>query len=258
MEVHLALQSHLTRKDIKMKIKTIFTILPILATIVLSSPIDKLTFVTEEYPPFNYTKDGKLLGENTQIIENILKIANSNQKVENILVLPWAIGYEMALTTPNTALFSTTKTTQRVPLFEWVGPLASHKTVLLAKKSLSGQKLQDISSLKVVVIHKDAGAQLLENLPTKPKQIITASTNIEAAQMLHYGRVDAWAYGELTGEWILEMIGLNPNDYTSILTLATSDLYIALHPDSDPKAILELKKAFEEIHLARPKKEDGL
>jgi len=186
-----------------------------------------------------------------------MEITKSNQKEENILILPWAIGYEMALSTPNTALFSTTKTAHRENLFEWVGPLTSNKTVLLAHKNLKFKSPEDISKLSVVVIHKDAGAQLLEDLPTKPKQIITAASNIEAAQMLYYGRVDAWAYGELTGHWILQMLGLNPQDYPPILTLSQNDLYIALHPKSDPKAIKALKEAFKSLSLSSPTQKDN-
>jgi len=234
------------------QIKFILLFLQIFATFSLGSSIDKITFVTEEYPPYSYTKDGVLQGKNTQLIQKIFEISNSKQSVENIIVSPWAIGYEMALSTPNTALFSTTRTRQRESLFKWVGPLASHKTILLAKKSLPKEKSTNLANLKVVVIHKDAGAQLLEDMPTKPKQIITAATNIEAAQMLHYGRVDAWAYGESTGEWILKMIGLDVSDYESILTLAKSNLYIALHPDSDKDAIQELKDALKRVKSDEP------
>lgn len=213
----------------------------------IASPIDKLTFVTEEYPPYNYTENGTLIGKNTAIITQILKLSKSNQNSENILILPWAKGYEMALSTPNTALFSTLKTKQRESLFHWIGPLASHKTVLLARNTLTKEKRSDISNLRVVVIHKDAGAELLELLPNQPKQVITASSNIEAAQMLYYGRVDAWAYGESTGKWILQSMGLNPKEFLSILTLAKKDLYLALHPESDLDAINEIKKAFQKI-----------
>jgi polar amino acid transport system substrate-binding protein len=230
-----------------MKIKINLLLWHFCFALVFASSVDKLTFVTEEYPPFNYTQDGRLQGKSTQIIQKLLEISNSNQSVENILVVPWAVGYDMALSTPNTALFSTTKTAQRDALFKWIGPLASHKTVLLAYKDLQINSKEEISSLRVVVIHKDVGAQLLANLSTKPKQIITAASNIEAAQMLYYGRVDAWAYGESTGHWILQQLGLNPQDYPSILTLGQDDLYIALHPDSDIDAINALKAAYEKL-----------
>lgn len=234
-------------KRILMKFR-IPTLTLILFSCLFASPVDKITFVTEEYPPYNYTNDGKLIGKNTLIISKILEYSKSSQTIENTLILPWAIGYDMALSTPNTALFSTLKTKNRENSFIWIGPLASHKTVLLARSDLSETKGTNIENLKVVVIHKDAGAELLANLETQPKQIITASTNIEAAQMLYYGRVDAWAYGETTGKWILQSIGVNPKDFSPILTLAQSDLYLALHPKSDPDAVILIQEAFENIN----------
>jgi polar amino acid transport system substrate-binding protein len=216
------------------------------ASFAFSSPVDKITFITEEYPPYNYTKDGKLHGKNTKIIQKLFELTKSSKSVDDILVLPWAIGYEKALETPNIALFSTTRTKQREPLFKWVGPLSSHETVLLGHKDLLKKPI-DISKLSIVVIHKDAGAQLLESLSIKPKQVITAEDNIEAAQMLYYGRVDAWAYGELTGKWILKTLGINPDNYQSIYSLGKKDLYLALNPKTDPKAIEALKEALAKI-----------
>jgi len=70
------------------------------------------------------------------VVEEILKRLNQTGTLE---VLSREDGYELARTTPDVVLFSTTRTTERETLFQWVGPVASYDIVLYAK---NGSKLQ--------------------------------------------------------------------------------------------------------------------
>ena len=54
----------------------------------LSAPLaDTLHFVTEEYAPFNYTKDGKITGIAVEQVEAIAKAAGIDYTLE---IMPWA------------------------------------------------------------------------------------------------------------------------------------------------------------------------
>ena len=53
---------------------------------------------------------------------------------EPIQVYPWARAYKMALEEENVVLFGMTYTQDRSELFKWVGPLATKRDILLARK----------------------------------------------------------------------------------------------------------------------------
>ncbi len=59
--------------------KTLMVLIPFLfaITICYGNGIDDLKIMTEEYPPFNYMKDGKLVGLGTEIVVEMLKRTNS-------------------------------------------------------------------------------------------------------------------------------------------------------------------------------------
>ena len=73
---------------------------------------------------------------------------------------PWVRGYELALSQPNTVLFSTTRTPARESSFHWVGPIAQDRVVLLAHRDapmvIASLPEAIDRSLTVVVIRKQA------------------------------------------------------------------------------------------------------
>ncbi len=53
---------------------------------------ESFSIMTEEYPPFNYTEDGKLTGLSSEVMAELIKrIGHPN----NIKVLPWARAYNL-------------------------------------------------------------------------------------------------------------------------------------------------------------------
>ena len=101
---------------------------------VSAQTVDDLTFITEDYPPFNFERDGKRQGIAVDALAEMLALAGARKTRADIKVWPWARGYETALKEKNTVLFSTTRTEAREGLFKWVGPIMPSRIVLVAKK----------------------------------------------------------------------------------------------------------------------------
>ncbi len=57
-----------------------------LALPALAAPVQAVTLLTEENPPFNYTENGKLTGLVTELVVEAAKRANVPYTIE---VLPW-------------------------------------------------------------------------------------------------------------------------------------------------------------------------
>ncbi|MFY0991828.1 substrate-binding periplasmic protein [Halomonas sp. C05BenzN] len=213
--------------------------------------LDGLTFITEEYPPYNFMRHGRLEGLSVEILERIFAETDTPLTREDIHHYPWARGYETALTEPDTVLFSTTRTSQREALFQWVGPIATDRVSLIARQD-SGIRLDDIGDLidsdyRIAIIREDIGAQRLLEAGVPAARLRPAMTNVSAMMMLDRGRVDLWAYGEDVAYWLMEENGLDITDFTSVLVLSESDLYYALHRDTDPRLVARMQSALEAL-----------
>ena len=88
-------------------------------------------YITEQFPPFSYQEDGKLQGISVDLLEKMLGHMNMTLNRDEIKLLPWDQGYQMALQDNNAVIFSTGRIPEREALFEWAGPISSIKVVLL-------------------------------------------------------------------------------------------------------------------------------
>ncbi|EWH02133.1 substrate-binding periplasmic protein [Halomonas sp. BC04] len=216
-----------------------------------SAGLDELTFITEEYPPYNYKHGERLEGLSIETLERIFEETATPLSRDDIHYLPWARGYETALTDPATVLFSTTRTEQRESLFQWVGPIATDRVTLIARRD-SGIELDSLDDLmtgtyRVAVIREDIGAQRLQEAGIPSDQLHLAMSNVSALKMLERGRVDLWAYGEDVAFWLMEEHNLPIADFMSVLTISKSDLYYALHRDTDPDLVARMQTALDAL-----------
>ena len=216
-----------------------------------ASDLDRLTFITENYPPYNYVEEGELKGSSVGILKSMLHHSGANTGAADILVLPWARGYDTTLLTPDTVLFSTTRTSAREHLFQWVGPLAAGRVVLLARKdsNISIANLEALQSGKfsMVVIGEDIGAQKLLEAGVHPARMHTAVNNESAMNMLVANRVSLWAYGEDVAHWLLRKHGHEPGDFETVYVLSEDPLYFAINGDTDPALIERLQQILDDL-----------
>ncbi len=214
--------------------------------------LEGLTFITEEYPPYNYMRESHLEGISIEILERIFALTGATLSRDDIRYYPWARGYDTALSEPGTVLFSTTRTDQREALFQWVGPIATDRVTLIARRD-SGITLEDIDELigtdyRIAVIREDIGAQRLEEAGVPPRQLQVAMSNVSAMHMLEHGRVELWAYSEDVAFWLMQEHGLPTTDYTPVLTISESDLYYALHRHTDPALVEQMQEALDALN----------
>lgn len=233
--------------------KTILTTLLLLVTATLgwAAPLDKLTLISEEYPPLNYTEDGLRRGIASDLLVEMLARTGSLRSHKDIASLPWARGYQLALRNDNILLFSVTRTSSREPLFHWVGPILQSEIVLLARKDRqikldSLQQLQE-NQFKVGVVLADAGHQLLKEQKISARQIYPLSQGTYLAKMLAEKRVDLIAYDVLVSHWNLRKLGYDPDDFETVYHLQNSAYYYALSLKTDLKSVTRLQKEFDRL-----------
>lgn len=91
----------------------------------------KFAYLTEEYPPFNYTENGKLTGASVEILDSLLLRLEAGIDHTAVTVSDWETAYQKVLNTPGTMLFSMVKTNENESLFKWIGPVASDNEVAI-------------------------------------------------------------------------------------------------------------------------------
>lgn len=154
--------------------------------------------LTEEFPPYNFTEDGKIKGISSEIVREIL---NKVDHPDNIEVMPWSKGYSLVQKEDNIILFSTTRSPIREKLFKWVGPLVPNNTVFFARKGsgFSISSMDDARKVKAIGVYKDDFGELLLKKKgfTNLESVVDNRLNIKK---LVDGKIDLWLINELTGK----------------------------------------------------------
>ncbi|WP_447555276.1 substrate-binding periplasmic protein [Vreelandella sp. EE22] len=210
-----------------------------------------LTYVSEEYPPYNYAEKGVVQGRAVELLRRLFLHSQTPFESVHIHIFPWVRAYNLTLQTPNTVLFSTTKTPTREALFHWAGPIAIDHVALMAPpdSSLRIEALNDAiaQDLSIVVIREDIGELSLAEAGYPERLIHRALNNRSALSMLMNQRVDLWAYSANVARWLAEREGYVPSTLEPVYTLSDHPLYFAINKQSDPGLTARFQQAIDEL-----------
>lgn len=219
------------------------------AETLFANDIDKITIMTEEYPPYNLTENGELKGLSVEILDLMLdKVGSKQQTSKDVKVLPWARSYSLVQLKKNTMLFSMFRTEQREKLFKWVGPIDSSITALIAKKDkkIKINSVEDIKKYKIGTVKDDVGELALKELGIMNTDSISGTNAIEKSiRKLDRGRIDLFSYMYEPKSWKID--GFEPKNYENVYTLQKKDLYYAFHKETDDKVIQTLQAALDAL-----------
>ncbi|NQY93468.1 MAG: transporter substrate-binding domain-containing protein [Campylobacteraceae bacterium] len=217
-----------------------------------AKPIDEITFMTENYPPFNFKHNNKVQGISVDLILLMLQKLGGKQTRGDIHILPWARAYASVLEEEKTAIFAMTRTKKREKLFKWVGPISDTTIALIARKDrhIKINSVKDINDFKLGVVRDDIGEQLLHTLGVD-KNNIESTGGVDAIhkllKMLDRNRFDLFSYEFLVASWEMKKLGFDVNDYEMVYKLSEAQLYFAFHKNTPDSIIVALQKALDEL-----------
>jgi len=167
----------------------------VLAMLALALPAatsaDRLTVVTEEFYPLNYTENGKLHGYAVDIAETLLARTHI---AYDMTAYPWARAYQMAQRQPNVLIFSIVRTPKREKQFHWIAAISKRQVYLFKLAQRHDIKLQSMNDLFRYTIasnRDDVAQEQLEALGlTTGKHIDLSNRDASSLQKLVLGRVD--------------------------------------------------------------------
>lgn len=226
-------------------------ILALSTTLISASPLNGLSYMTEEYPPFNFTGSDKVLkGMSVEILLAIMKNQNASITKKDLKVVPWTRGYRQALKGPNMVLFSTTRTDKRESLFKWAGPIVPSVIAIIAhkKSNISINDPSELAKYSIGVVRDDVGEQLVRELNVFPdKNIKPQSKALNIIQQLKGSRIDLLAYEVNSLRYQIKELGLNNSDYLEVYTLNEGQLYFAFSPDVSDTTVTAMQTGLEAI-----------
>lgn len=200
--------------------------------------------MTEDYPPYNFMKDGKITGLATEVVQEITKRINHPADIE---LLPWARGYGLIQQQDGLILYSMTRTEEREGLFKWVGPVASNKWVFFAKKGsgITISSLEDAKKVGKVGTYKDDAAEAF----LKAEGFANLDSVLDDMQnvpKLMAGRINLWIVGELQGIYKAKEKGVN-DQLEKLFDVKDTQLYIAFSKNTADADIAIWQKALDDM-----------
>lgn len=182
---------------------------------------------TENYPPFNYSLDGKLTGCSVDIMREILKRIGNKSSIK---LTDWDTAYNTALHDHNGVCFSVSRTKDREPLFNWVGPLWINRWAFFASKKneIKIKSLDDARTLRVGTYFNDVCETFLYDHGFD--KIDCVNEDRLNAKRLVDGDIDLWIVADVNSAGIMaRQVGIDPNLIVPVYTIQEVPLYIALN-----------------------------
>lgn len=193
-----------------------------------------LVLATEEYPPYNMSSpQGSVTGVSTDIVKALLAEARIQYQ---LAIYPWARAIAMARTEPDTCVFSMSRTPEREPLYQWVGPLVQNDWALFAlPASPVPAQLTDAVKASIGSYQGDAIVPYLQGRGYKVD--VAPSDDVNPQKLLH-GRIDYWATGKLIGQYRLQQQHID--NIKPVLVFNRTEMYLACQRDIPQSLINQL------------------
>lgn len=214
------------------------------------SVAQEISVVTEEWPPFNYTENGKVIGLSTEVVEAVFAHAQIPVK---ITVYPWARAYNLALEDANVAIYTIGRTPERESLFHWIGPITPRaKEALYKLKTRSDIVIATIEDLKQYhigvirqeIVHQILSAQGFED-GTQVQAVPTQEQNIKK---LFAGRIDLLGSLDLVLAVEMKKAGLTMNELAEAFVLTEGPGYLAFSKATPIEVVERVRAAFEYVN----------
>ena len=224
-------------------------------------PAHSQNIYTENFPPYNYEDDGKILGLSSQIIQ---KMADEIGVEPSISFLPWARAYKYAKERGNSGIFSIVRIPSREADFQWVGPIETVNigiyTSELNTNRYSGENEQRLNQAKKVpsigVQRGGAAERILTSMGFE--NLDHSETTREAILRLIEHRYELLALDGNYLRFILEAENISLSRIRRVADVGKFDLYLAFS-NSTPKDVVERwQQALDTIRSRSSKESEGV
>lgn len=217
----------------------------VLGMFLICEGADRLRFITENSPPYNYEVSNRVTGLAVELVQIMGRDLGREPKIE---VLPWSEGYSLALQETNVVLFTTVLDERRRDKFKWVGPVGLSHQALFSKKgvALTNKQPEYLRGLgRVAAVHAAAPAQAAAaagfDVETYPSLEVAVEKFLQGKDFFLAANEDAVAF-------VMRNNGLEFSQLENVLSLRCQLMYLAF---SSGTADATVKKWQGELDLLK-------
>lgn len=199
-----------------------------------------IKFVTEEYPPYNFSTPDGPSGAAVDQVKTIMERLNQPYTIE---VLPWARAFMLAETDPAYCVFTTGHDAARDKSFQWVEPLLIDHMVMVrhAGSDIAPTSLEDARRFTIGTQREDFSASYLKEHGF-PKIDYAASLDSSLKKLIA-GRVDLL----MTSEKTFESMRTEGKPVEAVLTLDGKLYGIACHRDMPRDTVAKMQHELDRM-----------
>lgn len=213
------------------------------------SPVLALQLYTEEYPPVSFSHQGQPSGMAVEVVEELLRRIDQKASLQ---VVPWARAYHIARTTPGTAIFPTMRTSEREPLFKWVGPiiLARDNFYALRGSGIVIHSREELAAFRDIAVPRD-WFSYQELKAAGMRNLLGVNEPAQMFRLLRSGRVPLIVADNLSfyarGEAAAQVDYLGLNEVGVAFPYRESYGYITFSLETDDALIRRWQEALDEM-----------
>lgn len=212
---------------------------------------EPVRILTEEFPPYNYTAQGKITGLATEVVEAVLKEVGLQGRIQS---MPWARAYETARNTPGVLIYSIGRTPERDKHFKWVGVIAPTVYYLYGQpgRAYRVDSLGAAKPYQIGTVNEDVGEQFLVGQGFVKGHNLQSSVKYEHNyEKLKAGRIDLWIMSELTANYLARQAGDDPTltlaKVYRIPELSSDGYYMAFGMHTSDATVAQFRTGLEAI-----------
>lgn len=211
---------------------------------------EELRVYTEQYPPYNMTANGQPFAHKAEDVSglctDILKALLANTDLPySIKLRALNYGLNRAGQHPNHAIYCVSKTADREPSFDWVGPLASIKWTLFAKPG-SSIELKNLEDARKYRIGGYKGDVMTNYLDDKGFDVQAISNNGLNARRLENDQIALWVADGLAGPYLAADTA-DVTDLKPVLVFRETPMYLAVNKDTAPEILKALNEGYRKL-----------
>ena len=229
---------------------TVLTV-SLLALICLQASAATLQVVTED-SSYSSLENGKVSGVASEIVEKTLARAGITDY--HMALYPWARAYDMARLEPNVLIYPIIRSSEREPLFKWVGELDQVMPMfykLRARRDIAVATLEDARHYSVGVVRDDSRQEYLESKGFN--KMVVSATNLDNLRKLLSGQVALVPLPEREAREQCKDLNIAFEELEAVYTLdeLSKGLYVALSAATPEDTVKRIAAAFAQL------KDDG-
>lgn len=226
------------------------TLTAALFCLLLSTPVkaEQYQVVTEEWAPYNYQENNKLTGMATEIVRGIMTLTGDDFEV---VLLPSMRSARTLKTRPKTIMYSLFRTTEREPLYKWVGPIIE-ESIYPYQLSNAQQPVNSLEQLlhapRITTRHAGLIPDILQSRGFNNLEK-SATESLQLYRMLLAGRTEIIIGDTSAGvAYYSRQLKIAPGTLRRIpIEIYRSSLYIAFSRDCDDELVGAWANALDQL-----------